>query len=520
LFDCRAYSIVFLAALVSIFLLSQATAAQQTGEPVKKKPSSPSKSSSPSSQNMVTNADSNGDKNGNTTDSTAARDATESRPPPFEQLRYLEDYSYLQDKSLRREPLDRLKYVPLWEGKPDWYLSIGGEVRQRFEAFRNDEWGGGQPDPNGYLLQRYMLHTDWHFGKNVRAFFQLRSNIEAGRRFGPRPVIDENKLDFNQAFVDFNFDAGEKTNINFRVGRQEMTFGSSRLVTFREGPNVRLSFDGLRATVKTGKWTFEGIAVKPVASNLGYFDDGSESQTSFWGTGGALSLKFLGNSKIGIFYLGLDRKSARFDSGTGREIRQTVGTGFSGNAGSIDHDTEFVFQFGNFRGGSIRAWMIASNTGYTFRQTRFTPRVGLRANIATGDKNPNDNRLETFNALFPAGNQFGEIGLLGPRNFMNLFPEIEFKLPKRISLTFDTMFYWRQSTRDGIYNPGGNLLRPGNLSRERYVGTQSSVSANWAFDRHITFFASYTHFFAGKFLRETPPGRDVDYFTAWVTYKF
>ena len=59
---------------------------------------------------------------------------TEFRPPPFQQLRYLEDYSYLQDESLRREPLDRLKYLPLRKGKPDWYLSIGGEMRQRYEA--------------------------------------------------------------------------------------------------------------------------------------------------------------------------------------------------------------------------------------------------------------------------------------------------------------------------------------------------------------------------------------------------
>lgn len=164
--------------------------------------------------------------------------------------------------------------------------------------------------------------------------------------------------------------------------------------------------------------------------------------------------------------------------------------------------------------------MITTDTGYTFHRERFTPRVGLRANIASGDKNPNDNRLDTFNALFPAGNYFGEIGLLGQSNFMNLYPRVEFKLPGRISLTLDTMFYWRQSTSDGIYNPAGVLLRPGNQSKERYVGTQPAVVASWAFDRHFTFFASYSHFFSGKFLKETPPGKDIDYFTAMMTYRF
>ncbi|HKU72356.1 MAG TPA: alginate export family protein [Pyrinomonadaceae bacterium] len=445
---------------------------------------------------------------------------TEFRPPPFQQLRYLEDYSYLQDKSLCREPFDRLKYLPFRKGKPDWYLSIGGEIRQRYEAFRNDNWGRAPDDSNGYLLQRYMLHTDWYFGKNVRAFVQLRSNVEAGRVGGPRPVVDENKLDFNQAFVDLSFGDGEKAKVSLRVGRQEMTFGTGRLVTFRESPNVRLSFDGLRATVKTSKWTFDGIAVKPVESDLGYFDDGPTRETSFWGVGGQRTMNLLGQSKLGVFYLGLDRKSARFDAGTGREIRQTVGTQFFGNAGAVDHNTEFVYQFGNFKSGSIRAWMITTDTGYTFRRERFTPRVGLRANIASGDKNPNDNQLEAFNALFPAGNYFGEIGLLGQSNFMNLYPRVEFKMPRRISLSLETMFYWRQSTSDGIYNPAGVLLRPGNLSSQRYVGTQPAVVSSWAFDRHFTFFVSYSHFFSGRFLKETPPGDDIDYFTAMMTYRF
>lgn len=444
----------------------------------------------------------------------------EFRPPPFQQLRYLEDYSYLQDESLRREPLDRLKYLPLRKGKPDWYVSVGGEVRQRYEAFRNDNWGRAPADSNGYLLQRYMLHTDWHFGKNVRAFAQIRSNVEAGRVGGPRPVVDENKLDFNQAFVDLSFGSGENSAVTLRVGRQEMSFGTGRLVTFRESPNVRLSFDGLRATFKAGKWTLDGIAVKPVESDLGYFDDGPTRQTSFWGVGGQRVVNFLGKSRLGVFYLGLDRKSARFDSGTGREIRQTVGTQFLGNTGAIDHNAEFVFQFGKFNGGSIRAWLITTDTGYTFRTYRFAPRVGLRANIASGDKNPADNQLETFNALFPAGNYFGEIGLLGQSNFMNLYPRVEFKLPRRISLSLETMFYWRQSTSDGIYNPAGILLRPGNRSSERYVGTQPAVISSWAFNRHFTFFMSYSHFFTGRFLKETPPGKDIDYFTAMMTYRF
>ena len=37
---------------------------------------------------------------------------------------------------------------------------------------------------------------------------------------------------------------GSALNPTLRIGRQEMSYGSSRLVSVREGPNVRRSFDG------------------------------------------------------------------------------------------------------------------------------------------------------------------------------------------------------------------------------------------------------------------------------------
>jgi hypothetical protein len=517
-FDCPSFSIVILSALILVFAPYRAKAQQHNGSRKEKITVAPASVPPVKDASATKSADKDEAED---VPAVSVSSRAGFRPPPFQQLRYLEDYSYLRDKSLRRERLDRLKYIPLRKGKPGWYLSIGGEIRQRFEAFHNDFWGAAPPDANGYSLQRYMLHADWHFGKNARAFVQLRSNVEAGRSGGPRPVLDENKLDFNQAFLDVNFDARDKINVNFRAGRQEMLFAATRLINFREGPNVRASFDGLRATVKNGKWTLDGFAVKPVESNRGYFDDASDNQTTFWGALGERKLNFAGKSGISFYYLGLDRKHGRFDSGSGREIRQSVGARFAGNASAIDYANEFTFQFGAFKDGSIQAWMIASETGYTFLRARFTPRVSLRANIASGDKEPNDKRLETFNALFSPGNYFGgEIGLLGSSNFMNLHPHINFKLPKRVLFTFDAMFYWRQSTRDGVYNPGGVLLKPGNASASRYVGTQPSATAVWSVDRHITFVASYSHFFAGKFVKETPPGKDIDYFTAWVTYKF
>ena len=57
-------------------------------------------------------------------------------PPPYEQLRYEEDYSYLLNRSCRTDPWDIIKYISLSE-RGDWFFSLGGEVRERYEYFDN-----------------------------------------------------------------------------------------------------------------------------------------------------------------------------------------------------------------------------------------------------------------------------------------------------------------------------------------------------------------------------------------------
>jgi len=52
------------------------------------------------------------------------------------------------------------------------------------------------------------------------------------------------------------------------------------------------------------------------------------------------------------------------------------------------------------------------------------------------------------------------------------------------------------------------------------VGSTPTVTLTWNATRHATILASYVHFFAGPFLKETPPGKDMDYVAFWVDYTF
>ena len=104
---------------------------------------------------------------------------TPAPPPAYKVLRFDENYYYLSAATNRVDPLDAVKYIPLRPGSPDWYLSLGGEVRERFESVNDDNFGirGGA---DTYWLQRLTLLTDWHFSDRVRIFAEGISGMVEG----------------------------------------------------------------------------------------------------------------------------------------------------------------------------------------------------------------------------------------------------------------------------------------------------------------------------------------------------
>lgn len=436
--------------------------------------------------------------------------------PPYQSLRFDEDYSYLSDPAKRTEWLDKLKYIPL--GKDNYYVSLGGDVRLRYETYRNAAFGYGPQDSNGYFLGRFLLHSDWHLGRKFRVFAQLQSGVEAGRNGGPRQT-DRDNLDLHQAFVEYTAYSKKDRSLTIRAGRQEVEFGSGRLVSASEGLNVRRSFDAIRPIYKQGNWIANSLYAKLVATKPGFFDDGVLNQQTFWGVG-AIRIRPAARSGFSIYYLGLDRKAARFNQGTAREIRHTFGTRAWGTFRKLDYNYELIGQTGTFGTTHIRAWAAASDTGFNLTRKNAAVRLSVRSNAASGDRRINDDKLNSFNPLFPATAYSGTIALAGPTNVLDVAPAIRVVLHKNLTLNTDWAFYWRQSLNDGFYGINANLQRSGQGSRQRFIGGLPSVRADYRFGRHWTFTAIYSQFFTGAFLREPPAAFGVDYFTSWMSFRF
>ena len=396
--------------------------------------------------------------------------------PALTPLRYDEDWSLLTDEDCHKEWIDHIKYIPL--GGSERYLSVGGEIRYKYENYEDPGFGSDPESPSGYVLQRYLLHTDWHFGNRLRLFTQFQSGLEEGRNGGAR-LTDEDTADLHQAFSDVT---NSSQNFRLRVGRQEIEFGAGHLIGDSEGLNIRRAFDGFRFTSKRGPWALNSTLAHPVLLRTNTFAIPDHNQTE-WSAGFTRAKEHGGWSG---YYFGLDRKADSFNGKLGHEIRHTVGSRVWNRGHMFDYDTELIFQTGTFAKGHILAGAISSNDGMTLNSVRFQPRIGVRFYFASGDSDQSSNNINTFNPLFPNPTYSSLSALLGPSNLTDLGPTIRLRLDSTTAVTPEMPFYWRSSIHDGIYNFAGIVIHPGNSSSARFIGFQPGMVLEHSYDAHFS----------------------------------
>lgn len=398
------------------------------------------------------------------------------------------------------------------------YLSLGGELRERYEYYDEPLFGVRSVRHDDYLLHRLLLNLALRTGDHFRIFLELGNHLEAGKE-APRSPNDVDELDFQQAFFDLVIPFDEQSKLTLRAGRQQMILGSGRLVSVREGSNIRRAFDGARLMFQRGNATFDAFLVRTVRLHVGAFNDEPEQGETFWGGYGVIPLQALSDGHLDLYYFGLERKEAAFQQGVADENRHSFGARLWGKPGNWDYNYEAVIQTGSFGDGDIFAWTFASDTGYTFCSILFSPRLGLKADIASGDSNPRENRLNTFNALFPKQPYFSEASLLAPANIIDLHPSIALHFTEKVSLTTDVDFFWKQRSADAIYAPPGRPLIQSGTTNSRNIGTQVNAALEWEVNRDLSMTFYYSHFFAGSAVTAAG-GHNVDFVGSWISFRF
>jgi Alginate export len=430
-------------------------------------------------------------------------------------LRYDDNFLLLKNDSLKKG-FDQLKYISLGNKK---YISFGGEWREQFQVYSNINFGDVPPTyhaiSTNQLWHRLLVHSTIELGNQFRFFIQLNNTLRFLNDNPVVPEIDENQLSLHQAFAELKVNSWK-----FRLGRQELLYGNNRLITVREGPNTRLTFDGIvvKRTLKNGGIDF--FAVSKIISKQYVFDDESFKE----GLIGIYGTYYFSNRKIGLDYFVLDfqSQSRTYNYRTGFENRQTYGARLFSNFKKINFELEGAYQSGKFDNLTIDAYNVVADVNILVLPGK-KGIIGLAANASSGDKDSEDHKLNTYNLLY-AKPAYGLAIPIGATNMISIYPYVKINPIPKLNMAAQVFFLARNSNQDGTYSAGMIENRPNpNLlftSNKKTLGVFYVVETTYQQNKNLSLSFDASYFNAGDYPLATGNGKDIMYVSFKSTFKF
>src|SRR5262249_34421458 len=146
------------------------------------------------------------------------------------------DWRYLDDpKNEEHDYFDFLKRIHLGD---DFMFTTGGEFRFRYNNEVNSRLTGVN---NTYDLERTRVYFDLWYQDKVRVFVETIDARTQNQDLPPL-VIDQDHIDFLNLFADVKLGEYDSAPIYLRVGRQELLYGSQRLISPLDFANTRRTF--------------------------------------------------------------------------------------------------------------------------------------------------------------------------------------------------------------------------------------------------------------------------------------
>lgn len=438
--------------------------------------------------------------------------------------------------------------LSFWDGRVvfDFEERLRGEVRENNYDF--DGHANALTDDN-WVLQRARVGvkltiTDW-----LRIYAQGQDSREIGSDRPDFPgalgAEGDDSFDLRQAWIEIG--NPKDFPLTARIGRQVLSYGDERLVGAFDWNNIGRTFDAVRLRWEQPTWWVEGFVSSVVAPERGSYNqsdvfNGNENDrhqvfSGLYYENNAIvpwqstdlyvfhlhendnpkySQNALGDTNF--FTLGTRWKSkpaafAPHTSGLAKDGKTVIEE--APKPVGLDYTVEFAFQTGNVRGMDLFAFAGHGDVGYTFDHP-WVPRIALGYSYSTGDDDPGDKDIQTFQNLFPTNHKFyGQMDLFSWQNLHDLELDTKIQPVRNVTIRADFHAFWLETTEDAWYRANGSTtVRPLNGAARaagNYAGSEIDFNVTWAATRWLELQGGYSHFFAGDYLRDTGPSDDADF---------
>lgn len=424
---------------------------------------------------------------------------------PFNEI----DFKYLDALPFEeRDWAERLHRVPVGD---HWLFSTGGELRTRYNYETNTRLTG-QNDV--YQLFRTRLYTDVWYEDYFRFYTEFYYGDTVWQDVAPY-ARDVNRGDVQQMFVDLKLGEYDCDPIYVRLGRQEMLYGSQRLVSTNDWGNNRPRFDGLKLFYRSAKLDADVFVTRPTQVRFGQLDPWDRNQTF---SGAWATYKPKKGTFVDLYYLNLENDNPGVAKGQFKTGSYNVSTFGSRYYGKFDNglliDVEGMLQFGHWADQTILAQAVHVYGGWHFKDCCWTPTVWVGYDYASGDPDPNNTgQRRTFNQLFQFGHYYyGFIDVTGGQNIRDWNVQAYAYPANWLTTGVQYHVFRLDSNKDALYNSAGAATRQDRTGKAGDdVGSEVDVLVNFHLTDRQDVFVNYGHFFPGPFIKATGPSFGLDY---------
>ena len=409
-------------------------------------------------------------------------------------------------------------YLPkAWKDK----FKVSAEARYRLEAKDDFDFSQRADDTDTFHLLRLRLNLDANISDTLRAFLQLQdSRIFDSLSANRYSTAFRDEFDIRQAYLDIkNLFKGA----TLRAGRQELSYGEQRLLGGFDWSNVTQSFDAVKLMYAEEKFSIDGFLSNKVPIDRANPNNLYDDNEGFHG----LYATYKGIDKVTLdtyYFLRKTTENVTFGpSGSDKLDESTIGFRLKGEKlNGFDYSFEPMYQYGEFGSKDIKAYAVVAQGGYTFEKSAWRPRVGLEWDFASGDEDSSDSERNTFDNLWPTNHLFyGYMDLFSLQNLNAVRFTADIKPNKKLTLQTDYWTFYLDGNADAAYNAARGQLRAANQrAGSSFMGTEIDFLVKYAMNKNVNLLGGYSHFFAGKFLRQTGNNDDADYFYLQSLLKF
>jgi hypothetical protein len=433
---------------------------------------------------------------------------------------YNADWKYLDDPiNTETDFFDPLKRIRLGD---NWMFTTGGDYRYRYMNEVDSRLSGIN---NTYDQYRFRMYGDLWYQDLFRVYAEF---LYAESLYNDLPplAIDRDRGDLLNLFADVKvWETDKEHPIYFRIGRQELLYGSERLISPLDWANTRRTFQGAKLFYRGDKVDADLFVVQPVIPNTSRFDSVDNNQIF---SGAWLAYRPKPGVWIDLYYLNLDNTNPTFTGRFGQkggENVSTVGTRYFSNEPDqrLMWDGEGMLQFGEAVNQHILAKAFTTGVGWKFKCLPWDPQAWVYYDYASGDPDPgNSQTRRTFNQLFPFGHYYlGWLDLVGRQNINDINTQVCFFPAKWIQCVAQYHVFRLDSDKDALYSAGGAVLRRDPTGRAgNDVGEELDLLTNFHLSNHADLLIGYSHLYAGDFIKRTGPPGSPDFFYAQYSYRW